>query len=390
MGGTSETVWAILTGEYPPEPGGVADYTRRVAHALARAGDTVEVWAPSRAHVLEQEDAVTIHGLTDQFGPRSLVALQRGLANRGELRVLVQWVPHAFGMGAMNVPFCAWLAARRGQTWVMFHEVNFPLRRGAPLKHNVLAVTTHAMSAVLAVRADRSFVSTPAWRARLHAVAPFAREATWLPIPSNIPESVGEGEAARVRTRLGVGPRDVVLGSFGTYAPHLAEPLADSLASLLSGDDARVALLMGRGSVAFVKRMLRPRLASVNGGKGSRARVIAAGELPLSDLAAHLASCDAVLQPYVDGVTTRRTTVMAGLALGVPVITNDGPLTESIWRDEPGVALAPSPEAIAGEAESRLADRAGLRDLGASGRSLYQRRFSLECTVRILREGSAP
>jgi len=38
--------WAILTGEYPPQPGGVSDYTRLVAEGLAVGGDEVHVWAP--------------------------------------------------------------------------------------------------------------------------------------------------------------------------------------------------------------------------------------------------------------------------------------------------------------------------------------------------------
>ena len=39
--------WHIITGEYPPQPGGVSDYTRLVAEGLAAAGDAVTVWAPS-------------------------------------------------------------------------------------------------------------------------------------------------------------------------------------------------------------------------------------------------------------------------------------------------------------------------------------------------------
>ena len=43
--------WHILTGEYPPQPGGVSDYSRMVAHGLAAAGDEVVVWAPSPRQV---------------------------------------------------------------------------------------------------------------------------------------------------------------------------------------------------------------------------------------------------------------------------------------------------------------------------------------------------
>ena len=40
------TTWHIITGEYPPNPGGVADYTQLVALGLAAHGDSVHVWAP--------------------------------------------------------------------------------------------------------------------------------------------------------------------------------------------------------------------------------------------------------------------------------------------------------------------------------------------------------
>ena len=38
-------IWAIITGEYPPDPGGVSDYTYLVATHLADAGDEVHVCA---------------------------------------------------------------------------------------------------------------------------------------------------------------------------------------------------------------------------------------------------------------------------------------------------------------------------------------------------------
>ncbi|MFP2932857.1 glycosyltransferase, partial [Pyxidicoccus sp. 3LG] len=134
--------WHVLTGEYPPQPGGVSDYTRQVVHALARAGQEVHVWTPGAAGV-HPDVGVTVHRVPGLFTPAGLVRLTRGLdACRGPRRLLLQYVPHAFGMKAMNVPFCAWFAARRrDERWVFFHEVVFPWSPRAPLRHQVLAGT---------------------------------------------------------------------------------------------------------------------------------------------------------------------------------------------------------------------------------------------------------
>ena len=80
-------------------------------------------------------------------GLRGLRWLDRELARKRPDRILIQYVPHAFGLKAMNLPFAAWIAVRARRVapiWVMFHEVAFPFVR-RPLKHNVLAVVNRAM-----------------------------------------------------------------------------------------------------------------------------------------------------------------------------------------------------------------------------------------------------
>src|SRR5262249_37568110 len=101
-----ETTWVILTGEYPPQPGGVADYTRLLARGLAQAGDRVHVWSGPCSAPTPVDSGVHVHRLPGRFGPASLVQLHRELGRLpGPYRLLVQYVPHAFGMKAMNVPF---------------------------------------------------------------------------------------------------------------------------------------------------------------------------------------------------------------------------------------------------------------------------------------------
>ena len=105
------------------------------------------------------------------------------------------------------------------------------------------------------------------------------------------------------------------------------------------------------------------------------------------ELAAHLAACDLLVQPFVEGVTTRRTSLMAGLALGVPIVTNSGPLTESLWGDEQLVALVPvnTPQALAERVDGILQDVSARQALGQRGKEGYARLFSMERTIEKLR-----
>lgn len=378
-------LWHLITGEYPPQPGGVADHTRLLAHALARSGDTVHVWAPALTIQMSAgpeealERGVTVHRLSDHFGLRGLRQLDRRLrefgSEREDARVLVQYVPHMYGWRAMNIPFAAWLGYRAPRYRVLFHEVAFPVRRGQPFKHNVLGQATRRMAALAARRADVIYISTPLWREVLRDCG-VERETVWLPVPSNLPTEVDAIAVRRVRETIGDG---TLIGHFGTFHEKIAEFLLDVLPRLLRSTDRRL-LLMGYGSDRFAGSLLA-RCAELAG------RVVSRDGLAERHVAEHLAACDIVLQPYLDGVSSRRGSAMAALALGRPIVTNFGAATESIWSDERLVELVPydQREVFAERVEQLLAAPAEARKLGERGRRGYAAHFSCEKTVETLR-----
>lgn len=376
--------WAILTGEYAPQPGGVADYTRLVNAGLAAAGDAVTVYAPPAAGLTPADPGVTVRRLPDHFGPRGLLALDRALATRPRPDcILVQYVPHAYGWKAMNLPFVAWIATRArriAQVWVMFHEVMYPIQAGQSLRQAVLGRVNREMARVLACTADRMYVSTPRWGAILRRLCGRARSAIWLPIPSNLPDDPPAAAVAATRTRL-VPPGRLLIGHFGTFGHLVTGILEPALVAVLRASADRTAALIGRESHRYCESFTA-RFPDLKG------RVAATGELPPSEAAAHLAACDVLLQPYLDGVCTRRTSLMAGLALGVPVVTNAGCLTEPIWKSESaGVIIAQSYAAadLFRTAEELLAlSPAGRVERGRAGAAWYRSRFTVSATVARL------
>jgi glycosyl transferase family 4 len=175
----------MITGEYPPQTGGVSDYSRVVARGLAAAGDTIDVYAPEGPGIDPDDESVTIHRLPGHFGARALAQLSRELGRRAGDRLLIQYVPHAFGLKAMNLPFCLWLYAhtrRYGGAAVIFHEVNLGFRPGDPARYRLLDATTKVMARLVARSAEQIFVTTPVWEPLLRRYIADGQAVSWLPV----------------------------------------------------------------------------------------------------------------------------------------------------------------------------------------------------------------
>ena len=372
------STWAIITGEYPPQPGGVSDYTRMVALGLARDGDEVHVWAPETIQRTPEECGVKVHRIAGGFGLQNLSAISAALRHLPpSSRILVQYVSQAYGWKGMNIPFCLWLATRKQPVWVLFHEVAFPFRRSQSPHLNFLALVTHGMASLIAPFAQRVFVSIPAWEQMLA----FTPRVEWLPIPSTVSTSVDSRAVAEVRKRLApVSPEGVVIGHFGTYGVHITPLLNQILPPLLTADARRRVHLLGGGGAEYAAdfRESFPCFSD---------RITAPGKLPGAEVATHLAACDLLIQPYADGVSTRRTSVMAGLALGLPILTTEGHLTEPVWAESRAVelVLALAPQEFVRAAERLLCSPEYRLELGARAAALYRDRFDLANTIRALR-----
>jgi glycosyltransferase involved in cell wall biosynthesis len=408
--------WAILTGEYPPQSGGVADYTHMVCRALAAGGDQVHVLAPA-IHSLslvsrgegggegpafqlhkpciadasahgpsprpsplgtgareKDEPGVFVHRLPGGFAPHALGQLSRLLTGIAPDRLLVQYVPDAFGLRAVNLPFCLWLLlCVRRPVWTMFHEVAYPWR-GDRWKLNLLALLTRGMAGILLAASQRALVTIPAWRERLQPLNLARRPIDWLPVLSNLPADVDAQQVAALRQPLAGRP---LLGHFSTFAPSVAKLLHDLLPGILRADTQRVFWLMGHNSDAFKEELLRccPDVSP---------QIQATGPLAPAAAAQHVAACDLLVQPYPDGVSSRRSSLMSALALGTPVVTQAGAATEDFWHTSGAVALAPDTQQIAPLVDDLLEDPQRRAALSVRAKAFYAEHFAVEKTVAIL------
>jgi glycosyltransferase involved in cell wall biosynthesis len=393
------SVWHIITGEYPPQPGGVSDYTRLIATGLVEKGMTVHVWAPAfslhgdglhRGHAVapvqalhcddtrDQDCCVIVHRLPGHFGIPAIATLTRALCTIPPGCVLVQYVPHAFGYKAMNLPLCLWLNSLREKNLiVMFHEVAFPLGRAQPARHNLLGAVTRLMAWLVSRRAKRILVASAQWELflrRLGATAPVS----WVPVPSNVPVVAQPDATATLRRRY-VDENGLLLGHFANYSNYSAGRLSQTVPALLASNPRLSLLLVGAHS-----HDLRARL--INQHPSASLRIFSTGVLQSPELSCALAACELMVQPYPDGVSTRRGSVAALLAHRRVIVTTSGAATEALWSESGAVALAPSddPAALRNLIGTTIRNQQVRHHYERAGAALYESRFALRHTIAAL------
>jgi len=372
----------LITGEYPPQPGGVADYTALLGRELAKAGADVHVWSSTGPETPTTSE-VTVHRSAGRWSRADLRRLDAELdAFAPPRRLLVQYVPNAWGYKGMNLGFCHWLVHRRkrgDEIRVMFHEVWYQLERRDKPARWLLVLVQRLMARALMDACVCAYVSIPSWESLLRkSESSGRRPIVWLPVPSNVPLISDPDAVADVRRRL-VPRGQTLLASFGTFGETIAAMLARIVPRLLQYDQGRVFLLLGRGGDRFASRLIaeHPDLAG---------RLISTGGLSPEALSIHLQACDLLIQPYPDGISSRRTSLMAGLAHGLAVVSNLGPRSEPLWGQGECLALAPepNPEALIRRVESILAAPQDLSALRNSARTFYLNHFEITRTVETI------
>jgi glycosyltransferase involved in cell wall biosynthesis len=196
-------------------------------------------------------------------------------------------------------------------------------------------------------------------------VEPLARKlaAEHLPVGSNLPDLRRCRGDERARLAL---PRDaLVIAAFGTGHPsRRIEDVAGAANAAADVHQQVVVLNLGAGAPPV--RGLRESV-----------RLIEPGWLEASDVARHLAAADLFVAPFVDGVSTRRTTLMAALQHGLPVVGTDGRLTDGVLRSSHALTLVPvdDRQGLSDAARALAGDPGRRHALGAAGRELYERAF---------------
>jgi len=354
----------------PPVIDGIGDHTACFSRALSEQSD-VRIWvSQGNYHPIAGVDVRPAYSLERPSGIKSLLP---SIEADPPDWLILQFNQFSYGRWGFNpyVPLVVREMKRRIPSmrvaWVA-HEDFVPV---SSAKFAVMTTWQRWQFWMLGRHADVVFFSIDPWVQKYRAWFPRV-PVEHLPIGSTMPRVAVDRRQAR--RRLGLDEATFVAGVFGTVNPSRMLPLIREASLALQERAPEFRLLY----VGPHGKAMKDEMRGVH--------LLDAGILEPEDVSVHLAAMDVHLAPFIDGVSTRRTSFMAGLQHGLPTVGTAGPLTDAVLHRRNGQAflLAPVDDAAAFERHAiSLFEDASLRArIGSSARSLYDSSFSFAASTR--------
>jgi glycosyltransferase involved in cell wall biosynthesis len=359
----------LIAPALPPSLNGIGDYTAHLARELARSLDVYVLAAQGADH-----SPIPGAKLIPAFSPREPRTAWQIPQHVEAIRpdwIVLQYNPFSYGYCGFNPHLPAAISQIRRQCGrtriaVMFHESFVPVTNW---KFAVMTTWQRWQFRSLGRTADCLVFAIQPWLQRFRHWFP-GKQLAHIGVGSNIP--VSEITRSEARSRLGIGEDTVVLGFFATATPARLFELVKLAARAVAarGREVRV-LYMGPNSSAVCREL-------------EGVPVLAGQDGPFSaeDVSRRFAAVDVNLAPWIDGVSTRRTTLVTALQHGVATVGTKGYATDDLLHQEDGRALlladVKDPDSFTASV-LRVSEDPRLRDrLREGGRSLYDREFSWE------------
>lgn len=338
----------IITGEYPPLQGGISGYTDILSKRLASLGHEVFIFSESRAE--EQGIPLT---KTKSWGIGVIAAIQKWVkTNRLEILSL-QFQTAAFGMS----PFIHFLPHFVDIPFVTsFHDLRFPylFPKAGKLRDWIVMQLAKTSSGVI-VTNHEDYERVKHLKAEL------------IPMGSTVLADEGAFDKAKWR------PSDKFLIAHFGFINHTKG--VDTLLKALANTPNVHLLMIGdrTGTADPTNAAYAKTIDALIAELGLESRISWTGFVGDAEVFNYLRSVDAVVLPFRDGASFRRSSLMVAIHLGACIITTKPSM--NIPEFEQGQMLLVSPE-----------DSTGLAAAIQSLKDSPELRQTLQAKVKTLRQ----
>ncbi len=313
----------MVSGEFPPQHGGLGDYTNLLCQHLVPLGIEVGVVTSSAAGETARGKGFPVAPAVGRWDFLSWPDLGKRIRTMRANVVHVQYQTAAYGLHpAINLlPLALRLAGNPARVVFTFHDLDAPYQpwlRG-PLRQLAMRAGERRCDGFVATNAA-DFKQLLAQRP-----GPPAARYHLIPIGPNILKNPSKRDSRPdLRRRLGAGPQTLLVSHFGLL--NQSKGLQDLLPAIKllreQGRDVRLVLVGGttgssdKTNLAFADS-IRRKVEEL----GLSDQVIETGFLEPTDVSDHLLAADVCALPYRDGASFRRGTLMAALEHGLPILT---------------------------------------------------------------------
>ncbi len=368
---------ALLVPRLPPAPDGIGDYTACLGRTLAtQFGCKVTLFSGSGN--FDCPEGCDLDTAAYAPGAEILRSLPRALEQHRPDWLIVQYNPFLYAHRGFN----PWLVAaiRRCRSLsalkvaIMGHELHmFP----DDFKSALMGSYQKIQAEQLFKASHVAFASIETWTRIIRKWVP-DQPTIHLPVGSNIlPVPLDNLHRQNLKAQLDLPADAVLLGAFGSSHPGKMQALIlDTLAQLRRQDLPAYLLGIGSGSASMQQicpESLMPYLRTT-------------GFLTVPEVSRTLQTLDILLSPFADGISTRRTSAIAGFAHDLPVLSTSGKFTDGLWLAEFADYLPPvdNTDAFVQMAADLCKSVERRKAFAQAGRALYERHFTWEVIGRRL------
>jgi glycosyltransferase involved in cell wall biosynthesis len=356
----------IIAPALPPVFDAIGDYTAHLSSELAKSA-RVEVLVPHscKASPVQGVQVRPAFDATRRSGVREIARIVE--STRPDW-VVLQFNQFSYGKWGLNLhlPMVMKRIKRRcpgTRIAFMAHEDFVPL---TTWKFAVMTTWQRCQFKALGSSADLVLFSIESWAKRYRSWFS-GKPVLHLPVGSNIPLEPIDRVSAR--ERLGILRDQTVFGIFGTFRDAgMVEMMRRAVLAVKGAGHSPLVLYIG------------PHGGAVCDALGDSAPIIADGPLESDEVSRRFAAMDIYMAPYIDGASTRRGALMAGIQHGVPTIGTSGVHTDSVLSELNGRAVlladVEDQDLFNSHAIGLSEDPELRKRIGQGGARLYEKEFT--------------
>jgi glycosyltransferase involved in cell wall biosynthesis len=304
----------VITGTYPPDKCGVGDFTSKLYNSLLEVNENNDIYLLSSNKLIKNGNPLDLKPLRwNFFDIRRTLEI---IASINPSIIDFQFPTLSYRKSVAILFLITRLKLRGFRIVITLHEYSYSSKL-AQFRTNFLLRSAYRLVVV-----DELYKTDLVRSKRANA-----EDVLYIPVGSSIGRSQLSDEGIQLLRKKYIGSSGLLIAYFGFIIPAKGVETLIQLGEVLKQQNRIFKIIIAAELKADDK--YHQELAKLISAKGLENEFIVTGYLPSNEVADLLRSMDVVVFPFVKGISTRNTSVLAALNQGVNVISTKSKLIQN-------------------------------------------------------------